>query len=340
MNKTVLFLVVFLILGAATYYFTSKEETKSTTGTSWDMDFSIPNTDEIHKVFIADRSGKTATLERKKGYWQFNEKWRARPTAINNLLVALRDVRVSYIAPDAATENMIKTVATQGIKVEVYGKDGQNLKTFYIGGVTNDEQGTFYMMEDAAQPYVVHIPNFVGQLRVRFMVEEEDWRDRAVFYESPETIQSISMRYPRSKSESFKFEKTGEASYTIKPYYATQNVNKRPQRKGIPESYLLQFESLVAEGFENQHRHRDSISQMVPFAILEMKKADGTEKSVRFFPVEVITDPQSGEKIVGRYFADCSWGDFMLIQDLVFNPIFRGYDYFFERDGTRSRMQQ
>ena len=339
MRKTGLLFLAFLVLGGAAYFFTKQNTKNQKTTEKWDMDFAYENVDDIKKVFIADRSGKTITLDKKNGYWTVNDTWRARPTAVYNLMSTVKNVRVAYLAPEQANEGMVRSVASQGIKVELYDGKGKNLKTFYIGGVTQDERETYYMMEGSNQPYVVHLPTFVGSLRSRFFVDVEDWRDRAIFYEKPEEIQSISVEYPRSKSESFILEKTEEAKYSVKPFYSTTRVIERPMRKGIAESYILQYESLVAEAFENDHPERDSISQLIPFAIVSVKKTDGTEKTVRFIPSEIVKKPATGEQIVIRELADCSWGDFMLIQDLVFNPIFRGYSYFFENEGNRSRIQ-
>jgi hypothetical protein len=41
---------------------------------------------------------------------------------------------------------------------------------------------------------------------------EEEWRDRAIFSEKPESIAAIHVEYPQMKSESFKLKKTDEAT--------------------------------------------------------------------------------------------------------------------------------
>ena len=201
-----------------------------------------------------------------------------------------------------------------------------------------DERGTILMMEGSEQPYVVHIPGFVGQIRLTFLMGDDDWRDKAIFREKPEEIQSVYVEYPQRKNESFKLEKTGEAAYDVKPFFATTTPMSSPRRKGVAEAYLIQFESLLAEAFETENPLRDSINALVPFAIVTMKKADGVEKKVRFWPVEIETRRDNGLPFVSRYFADVDSKDFMLTQDRVFGGIFRGYGFFYEGMPERKRL--
>jgi hypothetical protein len=186
------------------------------------------------------------------------------------------------------------------------------------------------IMEGSEQPYVIHIPSFVGQLRIRYMLGDDKWRDRAIFSEAPEDIQEIKVEYPQRKIESFILEKTGEASFGVRPLLSTTTVSKKPQRKGIAEGYILQFEQLGAEAFETTNPFRDSVVTLVPFAIFSLKRTDGTLKQVRFWPTETSYEPQTGRPYVIRYFAEVNKEDFLLTQDRVFAPIFRGYSYFFE----------
>lgn len=319
---------LFLVLGGGAWYALNK---KSETGSrnSPDMDFAVPNTGDIYKIFLADRKGQTATLERKEGYWLYNGKARARPSAINILLETIAKVNVWYVPPKANEKSMIRSLAAEGIKVELYDKGGKLMKSYYVGGVTNDEHGTYMIMEGAEQPYIVHVPSFVGQLRVRYLLGDDEWTDRMIFLEKPEEIQSVSVEYPQRKSDSFRLEKIAEAEYSVKPFFSTTPASKQPLRKGVPEAYLLAFENLGAEGFETDNPLRDSITNLVPFAIVTLKKVNGEEKQVRFWPVEV-QQTREGMPYVHRYFAEVNKSAFMLIQEGVFGPIFRGYRFFYE----------
>ncbi|MCB0525919.1 MAG: hypothetical protein H6576_06170 [Lewinellaceae bacterium] len=329
MKRSLLLTVLFVVLGIGAWFALNHKNQKGSR-ISWDMDFAVRNTDDIGKIFIADRKGRTALLERKEGGWIYNGKYNARPTAVQILLSTISKINVLNIPPAQAVDPMVKKIAGTGIKVEIYDKKNKPMKVYYVGGITNDEQGTIMMMEGSEQPYVMHIPSFVGSLRVRYLLGDDEWRDRSVFCEKPENIEEITVQYPQEKSESFKLEKTGNATYEVQPFYSTTPPSKSPQRKGVAEGYLLQFESLAAEAFETTNTNRDSVVQLVPFAIINLKKTDGSERSVKFWPTATDFVPETGKPYVVRYFTEVNQEDFLLTQHRVFAPIFRGYSYFFE----------
>jgi hypothetical protein len=328
-RKTGLLAGLFLLLGLSAYLVTVFKKNDTGSHNTPDKDFAIKNIGEVTKIFLVDRNNQTATLEYKNGGWVYNGQYRARPTAVEMLLSTMAKVNVWYTPPKIAETNMIKSLGAEGIKVEAYDRSGKKIKSYYVGGVTNDEMGTFMIMDGASQPYVVHIPGFTGQLRVRYMLGDDLWRDRTVFWEKPEDIQSISVEYPQQRSESFRLEKVSTGEYTVQPFYATTAPSKRPQRKGVPEGYILQFENVGAESLENQHPQRDSIRALVPFAIITVGKTNGAVKKVRFWPNEVQYSSAEQREMVIRYFTDVNEQDFLLTQHRVFGPVFRGYSFFF-----------
>lgn len=341
MKRTLILVALFLALGAGAWYAIDYRKNKRQgSSVSWDMDFAVKNPDDIGKIFLADRKGNTATLERKEDHWIYNGRDRARPTAVNLLLETMQKVNVWYIPPQAAEPTMIKTLAADGIKVEIYSKEGKIMKTYYVGGVTNDEKGTYFMMDGAEQPYVMHVPSFVGQVRLHYALGDDYWRDRAVFHEKPEQIQMVSVEYPQQKSASFKLEKTGSSEYVVKPFYSTTKSLRQEMRKGAPEAYLVNFENKGAEAFETLNRDRDSIRALVPFAVVTVKSGDSTEKTTKFWPQAVLTDRKTGNNYVERFYAETPEGYFLLVQQRVFGPIFRGYDSFYEREAPGGNLRQ
>lgn len=335
-QRTWLLLALFVALGAGAYFAIQyKKKNRAGSAVSWDMDFAVPETDKIFKIFLADRNNHTVTLERQGDHWTYNKVFTARQTAVDNLMEIISKVRVMYIPPEAAEANMIKSLASEGIKVEIYDQAGKALKKYYVGGVTADESGTFMIMEGAERPYVTHIPTMQGGLRVGLLMEhEDDWKDRTVFAEKPENIQSVSVEYPQMKSESFKIEKTGSAQFEVSPFFSTTPVSQLPQRKGSAEGYLLAFEKLIAEGYETENELRDSVSHLVPFAIVTLRKTNGEEKQVKFWPIEESLPQINGQVQTIRYFSECNWGPFLLTQQHVFGPVFRNYRYFFNGNTT------
>ena len=106
MKKTLLLAVLFLVLGGGAWYALRTKNTQTTTFQSPDMEFAVRNTGDIGKIFIADRSNRTATLELKDGVWMYNGTWKARPTAVQTLLQTIENVTVLSTSTQAAQEHM------------------------------------------------------------------------------------------------------------------------------------------------------------------------------------------------------------------------------------------
>lgn len=336
MNKTTILLALAIILGGLTFWYLKQGDDKTTLAGA-DRRFAVENADDIQKVFIADRQGNQTTLERRDGYWLYNGQWRVRPTAISNLLQAIQFVDMKYKPPRAAVSNMVKSLATEGIKVEVYGRKDRLLKAYYVGGATADETGTYMILEGAEEPYVTYLPGWRGNLRHRYSLKGEDWRDRTVIAYDPDDIQALSMEYPKQQNNSFVLERSGK-SYSVKPFYDLTSAINRPYREKSAETFLISFDKLIAEAFETRNPERDSIAQLLPFAILRITDNQGEVQEFRFHPIlldGIYQDPKTGaysaNPIVERYFLDIPTnGDFMMVQDRVFRKIFWAYDSFFE----------
>jgi len=336
MNRTTtILLILFLFLGAGAWYYQSQQGEKKITLTDNDWDMAIDDLDSIHRIFFADRNGNSTKIERKDGYWLYNDKYKARPNAVDVCLDAIRRVRLRNRPANAAVENMVKTVASQGIKVEIYNKEGDNMLTYYIGGVTPDERGTYMMRDGSDNPYVMHIPAWEGTIRGRFFFGDKNWRDKTIIAEKVEDIDYVSVEYLKQKNKSFILQKQGR-DYSVKPFYETTPLIEKTVKKGAVEAYLVGFESLGAEAFENENPFRDSISALQPFSIVTIKNNKGESKTLRLHPI--MDRDENGRplpnRIVERYLADCpTTKDFYLIQHLVFGKMLWAYDYFFDEEG-------
>lgn len=333
-KKTLILLAVALSLMALAVWVTRPGiHTKNTESNDWD--FAISDTEQIARIFIADREGNTTLLEKKEGKWWYNDIFPARPNAMENLLDAIRRVKLKYRPSQAAIPGMVSSLSTEGLKVEIYNKAGQKIKAYYVGGATADERGTYMIMEDSNNPYVAHIPSWEGNLRFRYSLLGDDWKDKAIFAERQEAITRLSVTYPKQRNKSFVLEKQG-GDFTVSPAFAMAPESSAKVKPGAVEAYLRNYRSVVAEAFSNQYPGRDSITNMVPFCTIRLQ-SDDKQRSVHFFPIfnQPILDIKSGQFIgtteAERYYA---WieetDDFMLVQQRVFGELFRAYESFFE----------
>jgi hypothetical protein len=328
MNKnTIILLLAFIGLGAASFYFLKKD--KKTTILATDKDFRVEEK-QIYKVFLADRNNQRLTVERvgHSNKWRLNGKYDVAPGVIFHTLEALSKVEVQYVPPKGSIPFAAKSLAVNGIKVEVYGQNDVPLRTYYVGGNTTDGHGTYYIMEGSEQPYVMGLPGFVGELRPRFQLKEYLWRDKTIFADPLESIKGVSVEYPQQKASSFKIAKQ-TLGYEVLPFYDGIPRITKGLNKGIVQSYVTQYERIIAEGIDNDNPARDSIVRTVPFAIITLNTETGN-KAVRIFPIaEKDVTGLPLRKKTDRYFAESNQGDFFLIQDEVFRKLFYDYKGFF-----------
>ena len=92
--------------------------------------FSIENINEIDKVFLSDRKGNNLVLEKIDNSWFINERFKVRKDAINTLLTTINEVEVQRPVSNTAYNNIIKQLATTGVKVEIYYKN--NIYNIYL----------------------------------------------------------------------------------------------------------------------------------------------------------------------------------------------------------------
>lgn len=334
MNRTLILLLVVVTLGAGAYFFIGSDQGKpSGTVVGADRNFSVPR-DDVHKIFIADRTGNKTTLTRNGNSWIYNGKDKARPDAIESLLVAIENLRMRSKPTESMVPHMIESLSSNGLKVEIYGENDRLIKSYYLGGATNDELGTYIILENAEQPYIADIPDWKGNIRFRYSLIGDEWRDRTVFGSKIDDIAEISIEYPKQQAESFRLDMTGSEPQ-IKPFYELSSTIDQAVAPARVETFLGNFRSIIAVGYNNLNRDREAIIQQVPFAIINLKEKNGETYSVTLYPQDrgQMYDPKTGvtktvEETTGFY-ALTQDNDFMIMQNVVLRNILWGYEFFF-----------
>ncbi len=343
MRRTIVLLVLFLLLGGvAAWYLSMDRASEKSTVAGADREFAVEDISRIHRIFLARRDGVTTDLRRgDDGYWTVNGEGRANPRVMSSLLDAIKRVRMMYKPPEAAEESMVSELATHGVKVELYDASGDKIKGYYVGGAGPGEFGTFMILEDAEQPYVVELPYWDGNVSVRYSYAGDEWRDKALFRAEPEDIRSLSIAYPKQKNQSFRLTANG-GDYEIEPYYDITPAINRTVQPGKVQAFLSNYDAVIAEAFRNNYKKQDSVRQQIPFSIITLVDTQGDTTQATFYPVveedKYYQDPESGEYVkkqidFERYFVDLNGKDFLQIQQQAIQEIFWGYPSFFEEAG-------
>ncbi|HRZ77953.1 MAG TPA: hypothetical protein P5248_11335, partial [Bacteroidales bacterium] len=202
-NRTRILIVLLLALAAA---FLLLNRSRGTLPDS-ESDFALRDTSAVTRFFLADRNGNSVDITRDGGSWKMNGGQTVRREAVDQFLTTMLRLAVSSPVASSAHNSVVSRLASSGVKVEIYQTVYRidlpgNLRlfphekltrTFYVGDATQDNLGTFMMLEGAERPYITYIPGFRGFVSVRFSPRVSDWRDHTIFRTRLSDIASVEL---------------------------------------------------------------------------------------------------------------------------------------------------
>ncbi|MFW5767664.1 MAG: DUF4340 domain-containing protein, partial [Bacteroidota bacterium] len=179
-------------------------------------DFAVKDTASVDKIFLVDKDNNSILLERQaKDEWRVNDKYYAREDFINLLLKTIHRIEISNPVPKEKQEYVLRNLSGNSVKCEIY-QDGELSKTYYVGGVTQDNLGTYMLLENSSAAFEVYIPGFNGFLTTRYNTSEDEWRSKRVFSYDLKNIAQVKIEYPDSPEESLIAINKGENKYALK----------------------------------------------------------------------------------------------------------------------------
>jgi hypothetical protein len=325
MNRNIILIIILLcVAGLAFYAWKTKKDT-STTLERADSNFKIADVNAIGRILITDKEGTRSDLKRNGDYWLINDAHRVRQTNIDNLLRGLSRLNLEHIPTQEASKNVLRNMAESGIHVQIFDRAGEKMLGYFVGGVTQDERGTYFLKEGSEQPYSLEEPGFDGGLRARYALRPKDWRDVRFWIEETEEIDTLKVHYPKQRQHSFILYKSG-SNYDVKPMFSTTPLKEKVNETRV-KSYLTSLTKLACENFANEWPLKDSVMQTVAFLEMDIIYP-GKSSYLNFYPVVPAVEGNSTEVL--RYFIDYSGKDFMVGQHDVLKNAFRSYEYFFE----------
>lgn len=277
MKKNKILIGLIVVLGIVTIVLVSRNSSSSIRREL--RDFAIEDTASVDRIFMVRKDNQQVTLTRLNDHWMVNDKYVVRTDAIGNLLKTLNRIRVKSPVSTSMLNNAVRMLATRNTKVEVYHKK-KLLKTFYVGGPTQDQTGTFMMLEGSSVPFVVDIPGFTGYLSTRFFVEEMGWRSTQIFKYNFNDIKAISVINEDNPKATFHLASLGNNQYKL----------TLPEGINIPGTldtigvrfYISQFEKVNFEFFADStpQRIKDSLLAAKPYRILTLEDNAGITTKV------------------------------------------------------------
>lgn len=331
-HRFIIAFILFIVL-LAIALFVTKEYGKDSSIPEELRDFSIRDTADIERIFIADQDESSVLLERTKKGWTVNDSMMAQQPQIDMVLGTLYEMKAEKPVTDGRMETVLKNMSALNKKLEVYMKgDGDEpSKTYFIGTNTPRHDGTYMLLETpdhgkADRPFVVGIPYQRGFLNPRFFTDVDEWRYTGVFDYKVPNIQRVEVEHVNRPESSFYIENgpDGVSLYRMMD-------DKRIERFDTVriKDYLLNFKKAHVETFGHglPDEKVDSIQKSGPrYRLRVIDKAGDTNELAAYMkaPPE---DPRPGvedlEYDVDRMYAKTDNGEFAVIQRYVFGRFFQ-----------------
>ena len=280
---------------------------------SVENNFAISDTASVSKIFIADRNGTTITLSRNEKNWVINNKYGVRKDAINTILTTINQIRIQRPVSKNAIDNVIKNLATTGIKIEIYTNQYTPNKTYTIGSSTANHLGTYMFLAGSKTPFIVHIPSFNGFLSPRYGIQgnkisEKDWRTTNIFSLKAEKIASVMINHIQQPEKSF--------TLTTGSMILLNNLgNEVSFNQENTLQFLNVFKLLNCESYKDD---KEKIVFATP--LHELIVNNDTLRTYAIGNGKLVKDKKDNFT-VKRMYATLNNGELMLIQDYVFNKV-------------------
>lgn len=349
MKRLLLWLVSFAGLSALAWYLLQDRQDNNTIDEGRFRRFAIEDTSKVGTIFITTKDGKQALLSREgDGPWMYENKvtgkrFRANQVSATILLGTLSELRVRAPVSKKAIPTVVNRMGTHAKKVEIYDRDRELMKTYYVGGPAMGGEGTHFMMEGAEKPYILFLPRFTGVVDTRYIVKEEDWRDKALFRVDPDKLERVKITYNGETQRNFSFEMERQADEQFQVKAVVPETNKLPAsqlNKDNVLAYLDDFNEVLAERILYDKPLRDSVITRKPFCVVEYQERGEPEQSFKLYAI-FNPDADRGDGNPGyrsriqRYYADVDEDNFFLIQHMVIKKILWGYPFFFSKEKVK-----
>ncbi len=346
-KKQLLYIIVILLLGFLSLVFLVNRS--NTTLNSKDSNFAITDTANVVKIFLSDMNNNSVLLERQdSGGWIVNKDYPASRNSIDYILKTMRNVTVKAPVSKVSHDNVVKRLSSLGVKVEIYQNAhkidlwGIKLfptvrmtKCFYVGDNTQDNQGTYMLIDGAERPYITYIPGFSGFLHSRFSPFEKDWKTHTIFNHKVGEIQSLQFANFEEPEQSFHIEKIGDLEFRLtniknQPFPNYDTIKLLEYLTGYND---IRYETVVDKIEESV---KDSILKSKGYFQIQLIDIYNKEVNLRAFRRDAGEGEydMEGNKVLfdrDRMYAEINVfgkSEFVLIQYYVFDRLIKSLDYF------------
>jgi hypothetical protein len=320
--------LVVVVLGIILYWLNTKS--RQSTFSAANTAFAVEDTAAIDEIHLSNLQGQEVILKQQPDQqWMVNDKFQASQSKIQTLLHTIYHVEVKKPVPLESRENVIKSLATQNVQVDIY-QDDNLVRSYFVGHQTPSELGTYMAMNNEdKKPYVTHIPGFYGYLSTRFFCDPDEWRSTLIWNFNPVAIREVNMAYPNGDKEPFHLTKEGENAFAIEHLQKDKKLQNYDLKQ--VKRYLMNFRDFHCVKDMNDKAKRDSLLQYSPDARITVRGEKDNKRSLAIYGAfkdakDTVTSPRK----TSNYFAITPEREdqVLLIQDLQVDPMLKGFNHF------------
>ena len=340
-RKHITISAVLVVIVAAVAIFTGN---RYSTLAEWESNFAVEDTASVVSIFIADKDENEVMLERVEDRWLLNGKFETNPRMVEMLLETMKKIKVKSPVSLASHDNVVRRMAAIGKKVEIYQmvyrvdifdriklfRHRKLTKVFYVGDATQDNLGTYMLMEGAENPYIVYLPSFRGFISTRFTPRPDDWKSHVIFNKKLTDIRSVTLKFGREAENSFRVEAAGPSGeYDLIDLTTNTKLDGYDTLKVL--NFLTSFRDLRYESRLNNIMSPvriDSIINSPALYEIDLVAHDGSAVHVSMFEKKATTVEESNMLIsqipvdFDRMYGLVNDGeDFVLLQYYVFDRV-------------------
>lgn len=292
MKKQNLWIAAGLAVLAGLAWYVLQKSSKTTSGPAVDQVFAYSDTGSIDRIVVTQRGGinRRHILERQADKsWLIDSSVEAAPAMAEQLLLTVNALKVKRPCTRAEREIVIKDMAVKNERVQVYAK-GELVHTFYLGGVTDEAQGNYGLLEGSEEPVVVNMPNWQGYVSPRFEIDPVAWRNKHLFRSVPRSLLQVQVQYPTHPEDDFEV--------NANPGKGFELVGVAHPDTGRLFQFLAYFGQIYVEEYLDNAKEADSLSKQRPLAIVKVKDLNPKySHELRLYDIpEKQKDPRSKEE--------------------------------------------
>jgi hypothetical protein len=320
---------------------------------SKESDFAVDDTAIISKIFIANLDSSQILLERGPDGWRLNKKYLAQQAKVDQLLSTMKKIRVRGPVSKASHDNVIRRMSAIGIKVEVYqtapritlfGKFNwfpheKRTKVYFVGDVTQDNMGTYMLLDGAKQAFIMAIPGFRGFVATRYSPIEDEWRDHSVFRKRLGEIKSIQVEFSEEPNMAYRLDCIEKNNYRITRLadnHILQQFDTLKVLNFLTSFSDVRFESLLTNNMPVVKRDSIIASPFLHRIILVDNNNDSSivktfikKKFAEHLDIADKLVPVDLDRMYGLVNND---KDFVLLQSYSFDKVLRPVSYFEKKE--------